>query len=152
MTYCQLDHYEQQFNENENTKVLLHENTFVDRVCKDIFILVTSECDYTLAPVRFEWNLEISNLQANLLNDGWRIFCDATLRWVNFASGNGLVPPGNNPLPEPMLTQSYDAKTMMNDSQFGQTSMRLLSKYPNFSSSKCENDRNFHQASMYYIT
>ena len=23
--------------------------------------------------------------------------------WVNIGSGNGLVPPGNKPLPEPML-------------------------------------------------
>ena len=29
-------------------------------------------------------------------------------RWlVNIGSGNGLVPSGNKPLPEPMLTQTY---------------------------------------------
>ena len=27
---------------------------------------------------------------------------------VNIGSGNGLVPSGNKPLPEPMLTQIYD--------------------------------------------
>ena len=30
--------------------------------------------------------------------------------WVNIGSGNGLVPSGNKPLPEPMLTQIYVAK------------------------------------------
>ena len=28
---------------------------------------------------------------------------------VNIGSGNGLVPPGNKPLPEPVLTQIYVA-------------------------------------------
>ena len=34
-----------------------------------------------------------------------------TLHWslVNIGAGNGLVPSGNNPLPEPMLTQIYVA-------------------------------------------
>ena len=27
------------------------------------------------------------------------------LRWVNIGSGSGLVPSGNKPLPEPMLTK-----------------------------------------------
>ena len=44
---------------------------------------------------------------------------DSILRWmpqvcaddyVNIDSGNGLVPSGNKPLPEPMLTQIYVAK------------------------------------------
>ena len=29
---------------------------------------------------------------------------------VNIGSGNGLVPSGNKPLPEPMLTQVFVAK------------------------------------------
>ena len=29
-------------------------------------------------------------------------------QWVNIASGNGLVPSGRRPLPEPMLTKFYD--------------------------------------------
>ena len=28
---------------------------------------------------------------------------------VNIGAGKGLVPPGNKPLPEPMLTKFYDA-------------------------------------------
>ena len=42
---------------------------------------------------------------------------EIALRWMpqkltddNIVSGNGLVPSGNKPLPEPMLTQSYVAK------------------------------------------
>ena len=44
---------------------------------------------------------------------GWGISCEIVLIWmsldltddVNIGSGNGLVPSGNKPLPEPMLTQ-----------------------------------------------
>ena len=32
---------------------------------------------------------------------------DANKSDVNIGSGNGLVPSGNKPLPEPMLTQIY---------------------------------------------
>ena len=42
---------------------------------------------------------------------------EIALRWmpqyltdVNIGSGNGLVPSGNKPLPEPMLTQIYVVK------------------------------------------
>ena len=40
----------------------------------------------------------------NLLTPGewWRHM--ATEIWVNIGSGNGLVPDGTKPLPEPMLT------------------------------------------------
>ena len=47
--------------------------------------------------------------------DGWHIFCEIALRRMSpdltddkstgNGSGNGLVPSGNKPLPEPMLTQ-----------------------------------------------
>ena len=47
-----------------------------------------------------------------LVIDGWGISCEIALNvtglywWsVNIGSGNGLVPSGNKPLPEPMLTQ-----------------------------------------------
>ena len=44
--------------------------------------------------------------------DIWSIPCEITLGWmlqdladkVNIGSGNGLVPSGNKPLPEPVLT------------------------------------------------
>ena len=46
--------------------------------------------------------------------DGLGIDCEIGLRWitldltdVNTGLGNGLVPSGNKPLPEPMLTQIY---------------------------------------------
>ena len=53
-----------------------------------------------------------------LMIDGWgkflwnrRQMIVTGPRWwlVNIGSGNGLVPPGNNPLPEPILTQFYVA-------------------------------------------
>ena len=47
-----------------------------------------------------------------LVIDGWGISCEIALNitglhwWsVNIGSGNDLVPSGNKPLPEPMLTQ-----------------------------------------------
>ena len=52
-----------------------------------------------------------------LVIDGWAISCEVALMWmsldftgsVNIGSGNGLVPSGNKPLPEPMLNQIYVA-------------------------------------------
>ena len=48
----------------------------------------------------------------DLVIDGWGISCEIALNvtglhwWsVNIGSGNGLVPSGSKPLPEPMLTQ-----------------------------------------------
>ena len=56
----------------------------------------------------------ITNFQANL-NDSWLWYLlwnyplinvtGLYWWWVNIGSGNGLVPSGNKPLPEPMLTQ-----------------------------------------------
>ena len=43
--------------------------------------------------------LKINNIQAN--------FSDVSLY---IGSDNGMVPPDNNPLPEPLLTQIYVAK------------------------------------------
>ena len=49
----------------------------------------------------------------NLVSNGWGITlsnnkCQWTLLIeVNIGSGDGLVPSGNKPLPEPMLTQIY---------------------------------------------
>ena len=51
---------------------------------------------------------------------GRDIFCKIALRWMSLdliddksmlveGSGNGLVPSGNKPFPEPMLTQIYVA-------------------------------------------
>ena len=34
---------------------------------------------------------------------------DLTDKAVIIGSGNGLVPPGNKPLPDPILTKFYDA-------------------------------------------
>ena len=49
------------------------------------------------------------------MNGDWGISYETALRWmpldltddksVNIGSGNGLVPSGNKPLPEPMLNQ-----------------------------------------------
>ena len=51
-----------------------------------------------------------------LVIDGRVISCEINLRWMsqgltddNIGSGNGLVPSGNKPLSEPMLTQIHVA-------------------------------------------
>ena len=68
----------------------------------------------SLAPGKFEWNFSYVIFKRILVIDGWDISCEIFLLWismdlkwrsVNIGSGNGLVPSGNKPLPEPMLTQ-----------------------------------------------
>ena len=53
------------------------------------------------------------------MNGGLSISYEIAFRWMpldltddksNIGLGNGLVPSGNNPLPEPMLTQIFVAK------------------------------------------
>ena len=50
------------------------------------------------------------------MNGGWGISYEITVKWMPLdltdyiGSGNGLVPSGDKPLPEPMLTQIYVAK------------------------------------------
>ena len=67
----------------------------------------------SLAPGKFEWNFR-HNIQTDFsvwwLQDFlWNCpnMIVTGLHWwsVNIGSGNGLVPSGNKPLPEPMLTQ-----------------------------------------------
>ena len=51
----------------------------------------------------FSWNL----FQVNATKHLWW--------YVNIGSGNGLVPSGNKPLPEPMLTQTYVISATMSE-------------------------------------
>ena len=85
----------------------------------------------SLAPGRFKQNFKEEIFQLILVIDGWSISCKIILKWmpmdltddksrlvqvmawchmateiwVKIGSGNGLVPSGNKPLPEPILTQ-----------------------------------------------
>ena len=71
----------------------------------------------SLAPGKFEWNLGHVIFKQILVIDGWGMswYCPnmnvTGLHWwsVNIGSGNGLVPSGNKPLPDPMLTQIFVA-------------------------------------------
>ena len=72
-----------------------------------------------LIPGRFENNSKKWNFQTQFFNWYFEQFpwnCSQKtptepLWWlVNIGSGNGLVPSGNKPLPEPMLTQIYVAR------------------------------------------
>ena len=79
-------------------------------------------CNYSinsLAPGRFQFNFRKVIFKLTLVNGGWSISYEIALRWMpqdltddksNIGSGNGLVPWGNKPLPEPMLTQIYVIK------------------------------------------
>ena len=67
----------------------------------------------SLASDKFEWNFRYVIFKWILVTDGWGSDMNVTgLHWwsVNIGSGDGLVPSGNKPLPEPMLTQIYVAK------------------------------------------
>ena len=67
----------------------------------------------SLAPGKFEWDFRHVIFKQILVIDDWGISCEIALTWkpqrltddVNIGSGNGLVPSGNKPLPEPILTQ-----------------------------------------------
>ena len=71
---------------------------------------------FVLAPGKFERNFSYVTFKQILVIDGWGIACeialilmsldftDDQLTLVHIGSGNGLVPSGNKPLPEPMLT------------------------------------------------
>ena len=56
----------------------------------------------------------LSKFQANLVTTGWCISCEIALCLLmavadaKLDSGDGLVPSGNKPLPEPMLTELCD--------------------------------------------
>ena len=100
-----------------------------------VFIFVT--CLYysaVLIPVRFESDIllvtSLSSLKLSLTHRSLGDFNNFNEQWlrylsrhcpqmnatrpywwqVNIGSGKGLVPSGNKPLPEPMLTQIYVAK------------------------------------------
>ena len=71
----------------------------------------------SLAPGKFEWNFRYVNFPKDF-SDWWLRHLlwncpDMNVNWlhwwsVNIGSGNGLVPSGNKPLPESMLTQISD--------------------------------------------
>ena len=68
----------------------------------------------SLVPGEYEWNFRYVIFKGILVTDGWGISCKNCLylnifepNWwsTNIGSGNGLVPLGNKPLPDPVLTQ-----------------------------------------------
>ena len=62
----------------------------------------------SFAPGKIEWHFRYVIFEHIVVIDGWGPNMNVTgLHWwsVNIDSGNGLVPSGNRPLPEPMLTQ-----------------------------------------------
>ena len=72
-------------------------------------------CFNYLAPGKFELNFRYVICKQILVIDGWGISCEIvliemSLDFTDIGSGNGLLPDGTKPLPEPMLTQIYVAK------------------------------------------
>ena len=66
----------------------------------------------SLAPGRCECNIKLAIFKLKSRIDFLSIFCEIALRrmhWFNIGSGNGLLPSGNKPLTEPVLTQIYGA-------------------------------------------
>ena len=70
-----------------------------------------SLADNSLAPGRFQFNFQANFSEwwlRYLLRNCPQMNATKPYWWsVNIGSGNGLVPSGNKPLPEPMLTQIY---------------------------------------------
>ena len=87
---------------------------------KTVFIFIQAFWGWlnSLAHGKFEWNFR-HVIFKQILSDWWlrHLLWNCTnvnvtgLHWwsINIGSGNGLVPSGNKPLPEPMLTQIYVA-------------------------------------------
>ena len=70
-------------------------------------------CINSLAPGRFHSNFRQVIFKLILVNGGWGISYEIALRWMPLDLTDDksiLVPSGNKPLPEPMLTQIYVAK------------------------------------------
>ena len=71
-----------------------------------------------IGPGKFEWKFRYVIFKQILVIGDRGISCEIALIWmslglhwssVNIGSGNGLVPSGNKPLPEPMLTHIFVA-------------------------------------------
>ena len=60
----------------------------------------------SLAPRRFQFNIREVISKLTLMNGGSGISYEIVLRWMP-QDLTGLVPSGNKPFPEPMLTQIY---------------------------------------------
>ena len=93
------------YQHSQSNAISLHFNT--KKCIPDVFT-------NSLTPGKFEWKFRYVIFKQILVIDGWGISCEVALIWmslglhwwsVNIGSGNGLVPSGNKPLPEPMLTQ-----------------------------------------------
>ena len=85
-----------------------------------LLLLLVVKCYFffSLAPGRCGGDLKNVILELILQIDILSNSCEITLKWmvldltdnqVNIGSGNGLVPDGTKPLPEPMFTQIYVA-------------------------------------------
>ena len=67
----------------------------------------------SLARGKFEWKFWYLIFQISFVTYVWDISCEFAFRSMSLGrtddtgSGNGLVPSGNRPLPEPMLTQIF---------------------------------------------
>ena len=89
--------YDKPLSEPMMVNLLMH-------ICVALPQLVNS-----LAPEGFDYSLKLANFKLIATINILSIFCEiaiTTPHWslVNIASGNGLVPSGNKPLPETMLT------------------------------------------------
>ena len=79
---------------------------------------ITVPCINSLAPRTLDNNFGSKIFKLIPQNSSLGACCEIALRWMPYnlsnvkvyiGSGNGLVPSGNKPLPEPMLTQIYVA-------------------------------------------
>ena len=99
-----------------------------------------------MAPGKFEWNFRHVIFKQILVIDGWlrHLLWNCPnmnvtgLHWwsVNIGSGDGLVPSGNKPLPEPMLTQisvrhHWCAQWLCTEQHLGKNIIHIMTKIIN---------------------
>ena len=96
-------------------KTVIMKIIHIGTILKCVFFVWAYKLWLTLAPGKFEWNFRYVVFKWILVIADWGISCEnctnmnvTGLHWwsFNIGSGNGLVPSGNKPLPEPMLTQT----------------------------------------------
>ena len=99
---------------SEFKSFLLEDNNTFILHCQLLLMSYANKIN-SLTLERFDWNFKQQIFNLNFGISGWGISLEIDLRWKSegltidnigmIGSGNGLVPSGKKPLPDPMFTQ-----------------------------------------------
>ena len=64
--------------------------------------------------------------------DFWVTYCEHIWWYIHIGSGNGLLPDGNKPLPEPMVTNGALSCSMEQKSSFSHMKMETIKYFRKF--------------------